>query len=99
MKASKEKPRSWPICMSRMKKKRRASLPYFRSSAGLTMLPRDLLILLSSRSHQPWARMVVGRGRPMAMRKAGQYTAWKRRMSLPTSWRSGGQAPSGAPVR
>jgi len=36
--------------------------------------------------HQPCARIVFGSGSPAAIRNAGQYTAWKRRMSLPIKW-------------
>ncbi len=33
--------------------------------------------------HQPCAKMPFGNGRPAAIRNAGQYTVWNRRMSLP----------------
>ena len=39
---------------------------------------------------QPWANTLRGGSSPAAMSIAGQYTAWKRRMSLPTRFTSGG---------
>ena len=39
------------------------------------MLPRDLLILLSSNSSQPWAKIFLGNSRSPAIRNAGQKTA------------------------
>ncbi|MNW56252.1 hypothetical protein D3C74_339600 [compost metagenome] len=44
----------------------------------------DLLIFSPPTRSQPCANTVLGRGRPAAMSIAGQITAWKRRMSLPT---------------
>jgi hypothetical protein len=35
--------------------------------------------------------MVRGSGNPADSRNAGQYTAWKRRMSLPMRWTARGQ--------
>ncbi len=41
--------------------------------------------------HQPWAKMVSGRGSPALMSIVGQYTAWWRRMSLPMRCTVAGQ--------
>ena len=56
-----------------------------------TMLPRDFDILLSSNSSQPCATMDLGSGSPAASRNAGQYTQWKRTISLPIMCTSAGQ--------
>ena len=54
-------------------------------------LPSDLLIFSPSTVHQPFEVTRFGTGNPAAIRNAGQYTAWKRRMSLPTKCASAGQ--------
>jgi hypothetical protein len=56
--------------------------------------PGVLLVFLPPESTYPWENTVFGRGRPALMRKAGQYTVWKRTMSLATSCTSGGQKRS-----
>ena len=56
-----------------------------------TMLPRDFDILLSSNSSQPCAMIFCGTGSPAAIRNAGQYTQWKRTISLPIICTSAGQ--------
>ncbi len=43
---------------------------------------------------QPLAAILPGSGRPCAISIAGQITAWKRRMSLPTRWTSAGKVSS-----
>ena len=54
-------------------------------------MPLDLLILPPSSSSQPWPYTFLGRGRPRAMRMAGQMMEWKRTISLPTKCTSAGQ--------
>ena len=49
---------------------------------------------------KPWAHTLFAGGTPAASSMAGQYTQWKRVMSLPMMWRSAGQnfpnaSPSG----
>ena len=55
-------------------------------------MPVSLLLLIFSppTSSHPWAYTCPGRGSPAAISIAGQMTAWKRRMSLPTRWMSAG---------
>jgi hypothetical protein len=47
------------------------------------MLPRDFDILPWSKSSQPLARTERGVAMPAAIKNAGQYTQWKRLISLP----------------
>lgn len=54
----------------------------------------DLLIFSPPTSSQPLAAIRPGSGRPFAISMAGQMTAWKRRMSLPTRWTSAGNVDS-----
>ena len=51
----------------------------------------DFDIFSPPTSSQPWANTLRGGSRPAAISMAGQYTAWNRRMSLPTRLTSGGQ--------
>ena len=55
------------------------------------MLPRDFDILSSSNSSQPCTTTDFGSGSSAAIRNAGQYTQWKRTISLPTMCTSAGQ--------
>ncbi len=85
--ASSEKLASWPNAISRRRKYRSASAPKSATRwSGRTTLPTDLETFFASRSHQPCAQTVVGSGSPAESRNAGQYTVWKRRMSLPMKW-------------
>ena len=61
------------------------------SAFGSMTLPSDLLIFSPSMVHHPCEYTRCGTGRPAAIRKAGQYTAWKRAISLPTRCRFAGQ--------
>ena len=49
----------------------------------------DLLIFSPPTSSQPWPNTRCGTSSPAAMSMAGQMTAWKRAMSLPTMWFAG----------
>ena len=53
-----------------------------------------LLIFCPPTSNQPCANTWCGTGWPAAISIAGQMTAWKRAMSLPTMWMSAGQRRS-----
>ena len=77
---------------SLIRKYRVASTPYraTRSSGSMT-LPVLLEIFWPSLVHQPCTNSRLGGSRPAASRRAGQYTEWNRRMSLPITWRSAGQ--------
>ena len=59
-------------------------------------IPVSLLLLIFSppTSSHPCANTFFGNGNPAAISMAGQYTAWKRRMSLPTKCTSAGQIES-----
>ena len=56
------------------------------NNAGISMraLFSDLDIFCPSFVHQPCAKILFGSSTFAAIRKAGQYTAWKRKMSFPT---------------
>ncbi len=58
---------------------------------GSITLPSDLLIFSPSTTHQPLEVTRFGGAIPADIRNAGQYTAWKRMMSLPTKCASAGQ--------
>ena len=49
----------------------------------------DLDIFSPPTSSQPWPKTCCGTGSPAAISMAGQMTAWKRAMSLPTRWVAG----------
>ena len=53
-------------------------------SSGAMPVSLDLLIFSPPTSSQPCAKTCAGNGSPAARSIAGQYTAWKRKMSLPT---------------
>ena len=54
----------------------------------------DLDIFSPPTISQPLAAILPGSGRPFAISIAGQITAWKRRMSLPTRCTSAGKVSS-----
>ncbi len=62
--------------------------------SGAMPVSLDLLIFSPPTSSQPCANTFFGSGSPAAISMAGQMTAWKRRMSLPTKWMSAGQVRS-----
>ena len=49
----------------------------------------DFDIFSPPTSSQPCAKTPFGTSSPAAISSAGQITAWKRRMSLPTTWYAG----------
>jgi len=61
------------------------------ASGSIRVAGIDLLIFSPRTVHQPCAKMLFGSGSPAAIRNAGQYTVWKRRMSLPMTCTACGQ--------
>ena len=57
--------------------------------SGAMPVSFDLDIFSPPTSSQPWPNTCFGTSSPAAMSMAGQITAWKRAMSLPTSWVAG----------
>ena len=60
-------------------------------AAALTGEQLTLARKLGTPINQPWATMALGTARPAARRNAGQYTQWKRTISLPIMCTSAGQ--------
>ncbi len=58
---------------------------------GSSTLPRLLPIFRPSLVRNPWPYTRRGTGSPALISMAGQYTAWKRRMSLPMMCSEAGQ--------
>ena len=58
-------------------------------SVGAMPVSFDFDIFSPPTSSQPCAKTPRGTSTPAAISIAGQMTAWKRRMSLPTTWYAG----------
>ena len=61
------------------------------ASESSSFTPADLLKRSPPSEMKPCPQTRPGSGSPAAMSIAGQITAWKRVMSLPTTWTSAGQ--------
>jgi len=57
--------------------------------SGAMPVSLDFDIFSPPTSSQPWPKTRLGTGSPAAISIAGQITAWKRAMSLPTSCTAG----------
>ena len=94
-----EKSPSSPKDASRNRKYLAESTPVIAiSSSTLITLPRDFEIFSLLNVHHPCAYTVFGTSIPADIRKAGQYTVWNQRMSLPIRLTSGGQNFSFPPL-
>lgn len=92
MRAVSEKSPSSPNDASRNRKYLAESVPAILiSSSTLITLPRDFDIFSLLNVHHPWAYTVFGGSIPADIRKAGQYTTWNHKMSLPIRLTSAGQ--------